>query len=266
MFVLNEETLNTWPVPVEATTESIAINSLWLVNSNYVVHSISDNVDTELNDFNIPQNNWKWFLSYFKRQRQISLKITIIWSNENDFITLFDNLRKECYKEESTLYWKKWDWERRQIKVNCTSFPRNFEHFNINFLECEIWFTALEPFWYESSRQSRSLSNKTADFSEEISNQWTDVSEPIVYLLFNTATVTDLSLELWENTIWITESITDWDIIIIDSENKKVWKNTSELDYTWTFPIMWTWSNFFNFDITWTFDTNVLILNKRNYV
>lgn len=84
--------------------------------------------------------------------------------------------------------------------------------------------------------------------------------------IFNTATVTDLSLELWENTIWITESITDWDIIIIDSENKKVWKNTSELDYTWTFPIMWTWSNFFNFDITWTFDTNVLILNKRNYV
>lgn len=262
--LINWQAINTWLAPTEALFEDIQIWALWLKNNNFNVFALSDNIDTELNKFPIPQNNGRGFLSYFKRWRNIGLSLTVKWATQNEFIANMDRLRAECFKPENTLYYKK-D-KRRQIKVTCTSFPKNYEHFNITFMKVDINFEALEPFWYEDTKQSTSIPTRTASYIEEITNQGTDVSQPIIYLVMESWSITATELEVWENTLIINNTLISWDVLIINSEDLTITLNWVLIDYDWTFPEMKKGANFFNFTFVWTFEIKTLILNKINYV
>lgn len=269
--MLNANTLNTitlwsWTAPVSATLDDISINNFWLQNSNITVSNIQDDTITAISKFDNPQINGRWFLSNFKRGRNITMQVTISWSSKSDFLTRLDNFRKEIYKEESVLSWLKADWEYRKIKVNCISNPKVFNNYNITFLTLNLTFESLEPFWYKESYQSKNITGKTANFSEEITNQWIAVTDPNIYVIFNTATVSAFSIALWNDTITITETITDWDIVYINWKEKTVTLNWTEIDYSWIFPTMWISSNFFNYTITGTFSLDTIILNRKNYV
>ena len=264
--LINTQAINSWLEPTEALIQDIQIWSIGLINDPYSASYVNDNLDTELNDFLIPQNNWKGFLSYFKRSRQLSIDVNIKWTTREEFIENMDRLREECYKAENTLYYKRWNLPRRQIKVNCVSFPENYEHYNLTFLKTTIGFTALEPFWYEDTRQSTTIPTRTASFVEEITNQWTDVSQPIIYMIIESWSITATELVVWDNTLTISNTLNNWDVLIINSEDLTITLNGSQIDYDWTFPEMKKWANFFYFNLTWTFELKTLLLNRINYV
>jgi len=259
-------TLWSWPAPIDAIQDDFSINDLWLQNQYICVSNISDNVNVDISSFDRPQINGRWFLSNFKRWRNITLSVTIKWTSKTDMEERLDNLRKEIYKEESILSWKRADWEYRKIKVNCTNSPEIFNHYNITFLKTDITFESLEPFWYKDSYQSRNITSKTSNFSEEITNEWKAVSDLKIYIIFNTASVTETKVKVNNEEIIINQSITTGDILLIDWEEKIVSLNGTEIDYSWLFPSMWTSSNFFTYTITWTFDLDTIILNRKNYV
>jgi len=263
---LNSTTLASWSVPATASLDDVVINNLWLQNAYISVANIQDDTITEVSSFDNPQIDGRGFLSNFKRGREISMQVTIKGDSEADFLSRLDWFRKEIYKEESTLSWMRADWEYRKIKVNCTSNPKIFNHYNLTFLTMDLTFESLEPFWYKDSYQSANITWKTTNFSEEITNEGIARTDPNIYMIFNTATVTAFNIELWDNTITITETITDWDIIYINWEEKTVELNGTEIDYSWTFPEMTIGSNFFNYTITGTFNLDTIILNRKNYV
>lgn len=258
---INTQSINSWLTPVAGDIEDIQIWTIWLLNSIYNLSSLNDSVATELNDFPIPQNNGRGFLSYFKRWRRINLQITIKWNSKQDLIKNIDDLRQECFKSQNTLFYK---W--RKIKVNCVDFPENYNHYNITFLKANIWFDALEPFWYEQTNQSTSIDVRTSSFIEEISNQWTDITQPIIYLIIESWNITNTEIQVWENNLIIDEWLTEWDVLVVNSEELRVELNWNLIDYDWTFPEMKRWANFFNFNLTWTFELKTLIINRINYV
>jgi hypothetical protein len=54
--------------------------------------------------------------------------------------------------------------------------------------------------------------------------------------------------------------------LIVDSEEKTVTLNGSEIDYTWVFPTFPTGSNTFDVNFTGSVEVDVNIQTKRNYL
>lgn len=264
--LINSIPLNTWNPPSQTLIEKVQINNLWLLNDDYKIYNISDDLEVNLNEFPIPQRNGKGFLSYFKRGRQISISLYVRWVNQDDFIQKIDKLRQECFQENSILYYQKGNFPTRQIKVNCISFPEVHEHYNINFIAVNITFTTLDPFWSELVRQTTNIWSRSINFREEVTNLWTDITLPVIYLIFTEADLTSFSVEVGENIIIIDQILVDGDVVIIDSKNTRVLLNNIEIDYDWVFPEMKKGTNFFDFTFIWTFAVKTLILNDKNYV
>lgn len=262
---LNTLPVNSWEIPVTAAAWILSINWFDLANANVKATNISDNAIANVSSYDIPQNHWKGFLSYFKRGRTISMTVYIKWDSVSDFQERLDAFRKACFTKNAFLDWKRDDVVRR-IKVNCTSNPQSFDHYNIDFLRVQVTFVALEPFWYKLDNQSTSIFNQSSSFQEEITNIWTAQSNVVAYVLFWTTNTTQVKMKIWDDEITIDHSFSNNDILKIDWEKKRVIVWTTEIDYSWIFPFMIAWTNFFEFTINGTFTCDVLILNKKNYV
>lgn len=268
--MLNTNPLNTYPLnatkaPVTASQWILTLNGLDISSGSIKATNIQDNAIANVNSYDIPQNHGKGFLSYFKRGRAITMTIYIKWSSVSDFISNLDAFRKACFTENAFLDWKR-DWVVRRIKVNCTSNPQVFNHYNIDFLKVQVSFEALEPFWYEIGYQSTSITDQTASFVEEISTLGTAQSDVQAYVLFETSNSTEVKMKISENEITVNHNFSDGDVLHIDGENKRVYVWETSVDYSGIFPFMWTGSNFFDFTINGTFNCDVLILNKKSYV
>ena len=255
-----------WPI-LESSLDDITINWFWIQNSNIHTRVFSYDNMVDLQSYNLPKRNWRGLLWYYQRGKKISLEITIKWSDQEDFFNKIDELRKYIFQEEIYLSWKV-NGKYRKIKVNCIQNGIKLEHYNITFLKTTLDFETLEPYFYLEAYQSSQISWVSADVTQSISNQWTAPSDIIIYLLFWTwlSWVDTISIESWENTIAINETISDGDIIIINWEEKTVKLNDVSIDYDGVFPSIWVNTSFINFSINWTFSANIITLNKINYV
>ncbi len=262
---LNKLAINKSLVPATAGQGLLSINGLDIASWNIKATNITDSAESQLSAYDIPQNNGRGFLSFFNRWRNITMTVYVKGVDKADLIKNIDLLRKNCYKSESILDWKI-DGEIRRIKVNCTNFPQTFNHYNVDWIKMEIWFTCLEPFWYKIDNQSTSIFWKTSSFREEITNEWTAQSEVNAYFIFGTTDTNELKMKVGDQEIIINETLSDNDIVKVDGENKEVLINEVSVDYSWIFPELKQWTNFFDFTINWTFTVDVIILNKKNFV
>lgn len=262
---INKLTINKSLVPTSAAQGLLSINGLDIATGNIKATNISDSAESQLSAYDIPQNNGRGFLSFFNRWRNITMTVYVKWNDKADFIANIDLLRKNCYTKNSILDWKI-DWEIRRIRVNCSSFPQTFNHYNIDWIKLEIWFTCLDPFWYKIDNQSTSIFQKTESFREEITNQWTATSEINAYFIFGATDTTELKMKVWDEEIILNYNFSWNEIVKIDGENKLVLVNDVSVDYSWIFPELKQWTNFFDFTIDWTFIVDVFILNKKNFV
>lgn len=157
--------------------------------------------------------------------------------------------------------------EKRRIRATCTKFDVTREHYNITFCKAKIVFTCLEPFFYAASKQSYTFPGKVATFTEEVTNNGSAESLPIFYHIFGATTaVTAVAITAFGKTMTVTNSFSANDILIIDSENKKVTKNGTEIDYSGSFPIFPTGSNPFTVTYTGTVAVDVTLLQNKNYL
>lgn len=256
-----------WTTLSTASQEDIAINGFWLQNSNIITSFISEDNIIDFENFNFPKSNGRGFLWYYKRWKNITLNTTIKASSKEEFQDLLDELRKQIFKSESLLDIRV-NWVIRRIKVNCVSSPKILNHYNITFLKLSINFETLEPFFYELSLQTNTFLNKTANFNEEITNQWTDEVFPTTYFQFKTwlSWVNSVQLKINDSTITVNETINDNDILIIDWEDKTVKLNWVDVDYNWVFPFLWITQNILTFTIAGTWSADINVLNKIIYV
>ena len=262
---INTAPLNSWGIPWTASQGVLTLNWLDISSGDIITSNIQDSPEVDLTWYNNPQNHWMGLLSYFKRARTISMTVFVKWSNETNFLKNLDSFRKACFTKNATLDWKR-DGVIRRIKVNCTSNPQVFEHYNVNFARFNITFTSFDPFWYKIDYQSTSISGKSATFQEEITNQGTAQSDVKAYILFWSTNTTEVKLKINEDEITVTHSFSDNDILLIDWENKRVYVWETSVDYSGIFPYMWNWSNFFTFTIDGTFTCDALVINRKNYV
>jgi len=268
----NENIYNLEPYNVEwawvqaLTQDNITFNGLSLQNENFIISSTTfDNSHLIENDiFNRPLTDWVWELNFFFREKVVTMTWYIKSDNAENLNNEVDRIKKIILQNSKNLDIKV-NWTIRRALATCINADSLFirEHYHITFLPIEIQFRASE-FFKETIRQNITLSWKTAWFIEELYNDWSAKSNPLITITFNSATsVTEIIFTNSDNNITINETILSWDIVQIDVEEKQVLINDAEVDYSWIFPRLNPWTNSYQIEIDWTknFDFNLSYFN-----
>lgn len=256
-------------IPLWIVSEDISFNDYWLQNDSISINYFNpyDTNEIEYNTFNLPRNNWVWFLSKFWRDRPIVLKGTIKHSTAEEFEAKVDEFKTALRWQWKIFQYKQSNWNFRRIKATLTNIKFEREHYNITFTRFEATFQANEPFWYDKVLEQKLFTwINISPFSEEYTNNGNEISELQTFLLFWISAVTEVSMTINNRTITFTWGITWGDTLLIDCLNKKIELNWVRQDYSWTFPILNPWFNSVVYTITWSFTCDISTIFRNNYL
>lgn len=272
-YTYNSIPFNVWPAPLWAlVSDFYSFDWYGLCNANIKVlrSDIKDIPNIDFQTYNAPRVDWWGILAKFYDKKEINMTLWLKAASNSALLTAIDELK---YRLSTTwgIFKMNYNGVFRQLSATVTSmkFPpiksNDFVAWPI-----EIVMESLEPHFYDSTKETKTIASITWDTQEEITNTGTVESYPIIYLLFGTGIVglTSLDLEMGWYTISITETITDSDILIIDSENKSVTLNGTDIDYDWPLPVLEVGTN--SFELTFTPWANVsmdmISIFKKNYL
>lgn len=180
---------------------------------------------------------------------------------------LIDSLKKAISTKQWYLDFKVWETYRRILCTLTNSDIINRESYDVNHADYTLTFRAEKPFRSEKKRESELFENVSDEINEWIYNEWSEYSNPIINIVVNSASWTDeVNITIWENTITIAETLNEWDIIDINTDEKIVLLNTQSIDFSWKFPRLEAWWNIFTVDANWTFNFDVSVLYSKNYL
>jgi len=250
---LNESEIGAPVAPEALTQDAIVFNGYSLQNSDTILTETIDYDDLgkmDFNTFDFARNNGGGVNSKYYRGRTVTLRGVIKKSTAVLLNSLIDEVKKNTATTEGYLDITVND-EIRRCKATCTKINFNRQHYNVTFCPFVIVFTILEPFFYRITDESASYVGKTGTFSEEFTNVGTATTEPILYFIFGTSTVTAITINNPDTTtLAITEAITTGDVLIVNAKEKTVTLNGTEIDYSGVFPLFEVGSNPFSVTIT----------------
>lgn len=247
--------------------EDVTFNWYWLYNSNIIFLWITRNYSSiEFNTFQNPQQDWNWFISSFNRWLNFSCNFAIKWNDQNTVDTLYDEmLTKLSYKQWIFKYKPSW-WVYREIVATMNWITTNER--TCKYITWVINFISIEPYWKNSINNSLLQSwIILSPFNIQVDNLWVN-SLSKIYIVFWSwnSWVSSISVSWNNNNIWFSWSISDWDILVIDNENKEVLLNNILQDYTWTFLELINWVNSLLFTINWIINVDISINYPTNFL
>lgn len=266
----NNTAYNSWTywtgaIPISVIWDNFILDWFWIHNHKFYVINKRDIFRTDLQSFDYPVSNWKWYVSNYYRWRTIELDMIITCETAWEFNELLDLMRWKLARNNVELK-EKINWEYRTIRVTTTNLPLNKQYYNITYLPFTVTFEALEPFWYDEKFTVASYLDTTTDIQEEIVNEWNVEVDPIIRYVFKSATgTTFVKAEISSFYIQVNETFNAWDVLEIDCKEKEVKLNWVIVDYDWTFPEIETDSNIVKFSSNWTYNVDINILYQKNY-
>lgn len=267
-YTLNSSALNSSLPPIYYTQDDIVFNGFSLANGSTIVcNQINyDNLgDIDYNTFKYPRSNGGGVVSKYHRSRTVQARFTLRSSTANELNSLIDSFKKWLRKTEGNLDIRV-NGEIRRVKATVTDIAFDREHYNITFIQASVTFRTVEPFFYNTYVQSWYYEGRTVSFFEEIVNEWSAESNPAFYFLLRTGSATTQISVWFGNTITVNGSFVAGDILVIDSENKRVLKNSVEIDYDGTFPVFTPGACQFYIGITWTTLADITLVLPKNFL
>lgn len=249
--------------------DEIIFNDFWLQNQYFVTNKINfrNMPSIDLLTYSNPKNDGGGVLDRFYKERSITMEWTILWKDAEDIETKIDAMKK-ALSIKTWFLQMKIAWKYRRILCSLTNSDIiNREHYDVNRWTYKLKFTALDPFRSEKEWTSKLFSWVNADINEDIMNEWSEYSNPIINILVNSASsVTTLKNKIGDNELIVTQSLTGGDIFEINSIAKTVTINWNSVDFSWRFPNFQSGINTYSMDCDWTFDFDIAILFPKNYL
>lgn len=267
----NQNLLNSGAIRVGASwiSDSIIFNDFWLQNDHFITNKINfrNMPSVDLLTYSNPKDDWWWVLDRFYKTRAITMEWTILWDSAEDLENRIDSLKKALSVKTWYLQMKVWNKYRRILcsLVNQDIIDRS--HYDITRGKFRFTFNALDPFRSEKEWESKLFSWVNANINEDIINDWSQYSNPIINILVNSATsVSQLKNKIWTNELIINQSLNPWDIFEINSIAKTVSINWNSVDFSWRFPNFASWLNTYSMTCDGTFNFDIAILFPKNYL
>lgn len=267
----NQNLLNSGGVILWAggISDDIIFNDFWLQNNFFVTNKINfrNMPSIDLLTYSNPKNDGGGVLDRFYKERSITMEWTILWTDAIDIENKIDAMKKALSIKTWYLQMKV-AWKYRRILCSLTNSDIiSRAHYDINRGTYKLKFTALDPFRSEKEWTSKLYSWVNADINEDIMNEWSEYSNPIINILVNSASgVSTLKNKIWENELVVNQSLNPWDIFEINSIAKTVTINGNSIDFSWRFPNFASGINTYSMDCDWTFDFDIAVLFPKNYL
>lgn len=250
-------------------TDDIIFNGFGLQNQNFITSEINFRNMPKINllTYDNPKNDGGGVLDRFYKQRTITLEWTILWTDADNMEQRIDTLKKILSVKTWYLQVKVGGVYRRILCSLTNSDIITRKHYDITRWKYKLTFTALDPFRSEKIWSSKSFPWTTQDINEDVMNEWSEYSNPIINILvLSASSVTTLKNKIWNNEIVVSTSLNANDIFEINSIEKTVTLNWNSIDFSWRFPQLESWQNIYSMDCDWTFNFDIAILFPKNYL
>jgi len=230
------------------------------------IRVISSNHDDiwaiDFDTYKTPLEDWWWVLWKYYRTKTIQLVVSVSADTENSLNDLIDELKYQISKTE----WKLTiiiNWVVRERTATCTSLKFNRQSFNVNRCwNVVLTFTCVNPHSHLETATTFDFVSKTWTFQSWIVYEWRAETYPRLSITMDSWTSSWMSFQLNWYTITITTSLTSWDIIIFDWENKKATVNWTEVVYSWPFTPLKYGENIFSITNSWTYSWTLSYFTK----
>lgn len=259
---LNTAMLNAGtPVPFILTAadyDDLEFNGVSLQDSSHISSVIQafSTPSRELVTFRTPRDDGGgWNGDYF-RERRIKVSGIIKKSTSALLETEIDNFKRYMTAAQGNLDLKVNSEVRRIVATleNPQDMFARREGYHITFTPFDMTFLALEPMWHALDYTSETYEDITnLSYPEDIEVTGSYKANPVIIILLQSASsVTDITFtnSTNGNVIALSSSFSAGDAIIIDSENKSVTINGTEVDYDGIFPKLEVGTNEFTIDTT----------------
>ena len=250
-------------------TDDLIFNGLWLQNQFIITSKIDfwNMPKTNLLTYTNPKSDWWGVLDRFFKDRTITIEGVILWIDADDLETRIDAIKKVLSVKTWYLQMKIKGTYRRILATltNQDIFDRN--HSDITRAPFKLTFKAMQPFRSEKEWVAKTFYWITTDINEDITNDGSEYSEPIINILIRDASnVSQLVNTIWNNSLTINTTLNQWDIFEINCIDKVVSLNWNSIDFSWRFPTFESWVNIYSMDSNWIFEYDIAILFPKNYL
>ena len=270
IYWYNEETFGAVTSGVELWVQDDIVFG-WYSLSNDIIKvnkiSFDNSHNIQSTTYDRPLSDGWGELNYFLREKTVTMRGRIKSESKEELYREVDRFKRAIVQSEQNLDIKV-NGVIRRAKASLMSPESIFdrEHYHVTFLPFEITFRALEKF-KETQRDITTITGLTGDFIEEVYNYWNAKANPVAVFTFDSASgVNEISMDIGWEIITISESISAWDILTIDVENKQVLLNSIDTDYIWTFPQLNVWNNSYNITVNGTSNFSFTIYYFNTYL
>jgi len=267
-----------WVLPVAGTVFKPASLSEWGIIFNWfnlldcaeiVAEGNYDDINSvQLDTYNAPRIDWGGVLGYYINGKAINFNLIIKKDTETELNQTIDDIKKKLAVQEWLLEINI-NWEYRVGKANLTAldFNRNFENKTIQS-NVNISFTLTNHLYASEWESYIELWVTSNSLALDVDNWGTTKCDFKVALVFGAGNswVDTISIAKDWFTLSISESISDWDLLVIDWVEKQVTLNWSDIDFDWPFRQLDVGSNPMTLNINGTVNVDMTILYNKNYL
>lgn len=267
----NSNLFNAWVRQgVGAGLDDIIFNGFGLQNKHFITSKASawNMPNIQLLTYSNPKNDGGGLLDRFYKQRTITLRGHILGDSPADTDARIDSLKKALSVKQGYLDWKMGDGTYRRILCTLTNSEIiDREHYDKEHGEYTLTFRAEKPFRSEKVWSSSLFSGVNDEINEDIYNEWSEYSNPIINILVNSASsCNEIHINIGDVGLVINQSVSAGDIIDINTEEKVVDINGNSTDFNGRFPKLEAGINNFNLSANGTYNFDVSVLYPKNYL
>ena len=246
---INTASINSVDAPTNVSQDIFVYNGFWLCNKNYLIQTDNrrDVWNIDLPTSPKPQTDGRFVFNQFIRNKSITFNVAIIWDdNLDDVEDKLDIFKKNCYAKEKELEINVNG--RVRVAIASTTAITNIQRpQHGKFITCDLTLSLDDPVaFYERGLETKEYTNLIDNINWSIFYDWSNKTYPIYSFLFKTwnAGITWVSINVWWFTTVVTQTISDNDILIVDTDKMQVLYNNSVIDYDWPIDIPLTrWIN-----------------------
>ena len=194
----------------------------------------------------------RWVIYNLKYWKQgIIVSWVIKWNNRLDLLEQIDTMKWLLSEDNKMLIIQDSNWKRF---VRATVWDLEFEenHYNVDYIRYNVRFDI-----YESIKQFDKIEWEVENitsitYNQNIDVSWNTKTPAYIKLTINSISWCDeIRLSINQVEVVISEAISDFDVLIFDTEEFEVLLNWVDIPFSWTLQNFEVWNNELEITIDW---------------